>query len=113
MEERLNFFETGAAPSKNADAMRKVLESLDIDDDESDEEMHDVENIPLTLLEPSPSKKKEKKEGKEKKKEKKDKKRKSDAMEVDEESADGIFTSLQTVAFNTQKLFLQNPQRKR
>jgi nucleolar protein 56 len=28
VEERLNFFETGQPPSKNSDAMRKVLESL-------------------------------------------------------------------------------------
>ncbi|KAL0569357.1 Nucleolar protein 56 [Marasmius crinis-equi] len=72
VEERLNFFETGAAPSKNADAMRKVLEDLALDDE--DEEMEDAEPA-LTTLEVSP--KKEKKEKK--------KKRKSEAMDVDEE----------------------------
>ena len=37
VEERLLFFEKGEPPSKNADAMRKVLESLAIDEDEADE----------------------------------------------------------------------------
>lgn len=84
VEERLAFFETGAAPSKNADAMRKVLEQMQLDDDEgSDADMADV-NVPLTLLEPSPQKKKDKKEKGEKKK----KKRKIEAMEVDEPSDD-------------------------
>ncbi|KAJ8087956.1 Nucleolar protein 56 [Marasmius tenuissimus] len=80
VEERLNFFETGAPPSKNADAMRQVLEQLGLDDDDEDEDMEDAEPA-LTTLEVSP-KKKEKKEKKEKKK------RKSDAMDVDEEEED-------------------------
>ncbi|KAJ7070351.1 hypothetical protein B0H15DRAFT_870697 [Mycena belliarum] len=72
VEERLNFFETGAPPSKNADAIRKVLQdlALDEDDDEADVDM------PLTTLEPSPQKKEKKK------------KRKSDAMDVDEDEDD-------------------------
>lgn len=83
----MTFFETGAAPSKNADAMRKVLEALNIDDDDgsddgSDVEMEDTHKIPLPLIEPSPSKEKKKKEGKEKERKKK---RKSEAMEIDEE----------------------------
>ncbi|KAF8921566.1 hypothetical protein CPB85DRAFT_1271451 [Mucidula mucida] len=69
VEERLNFFETGAPPSKNADAMRKVLDAL-ADEDENDD--GDVAMKELTTLEVSPKKKK-------------DKKRKSDAMDVDEE----------------------------
>ncbi|KAK7462286.1 Nucleolar protein 56 [Stygiomarasmius scandens] len=78
VEERLNFFETGAPPSKNADAIRKVLEELGMDDDEEDEDvdMADAEAEPaLTTLEPWP--KKEKKDKK--------KKRKSDDMDVDGE----------------------------
>ncbi|KAJ7156103.1 hypothetical protein C8R43DRAFT_425740 [Mycena crocata] len=67
VEERLNFFETGAPPSKNADAMRKVLEDLALDDDEDDADV----DMPLTTLEPSPQKKEKKK------------KRKSEAMDVD------------------------------
>ncbi|KAJ7702454.1 hypothetical protein B0H17DRAFT_1167267 [Mycena rosella] len=66
VEERLNFFETGAPPSKNADAIRKVLQDLALEDDDNDEEM------PLTTLEPSPQKEKKKK-------------RKSEAMDVDED----------------------------
>ena len=41
VEERLNFFETGEPPSKNADAMRKVFEQLALDEDESDSEDED------------------------------------------------------------------------
>lgn len=69
VEERLNFFETGAPPSKNADAIRKVLDELALDEDGDDED----EEMPLTTLEPSPKKEKRKK-------------RKSDAMDVDADS---------------------------
>ncbi|KAJ3930678.1 MAG: small nuclear ribonucleoprotein [Lentinula lateritia] len=74
VEERLNFFETGAPPSKNADAMRKVLEDLSLDDD-ADVDMDNAEPA-LTTLEASP-KKKSKKEKESKKK------RKLDAIDVD------------------------------
>jgi nucleolar protein 56 len=87
VEERLNFFEvshilplppvsevdlsstqTGVPPSRNVDAMRKVLEVLALEDDSDvDEEIVDV-----PVLEP-------------KNPEKKRKKRKSEAMEVDPE----------------------------
>ncbi|KAJ4471997.1 hypothetical protein J3R30DRAFT_3659943 [Lentinula aciculospora] len=58
VEERLNFFETGAPPSKNADAMRKVLEDLSLEDD-VDVDMDRDEPV-LTTLEPSPKKKSKK-----------------------------------------------------
>ncbi|KAJ7929368.1 hypothetical protein B0H13DRAFT_2652509 [Mycena leptocephala] len=74
VEERLAFFETGAPPSKNADAIRKVLQDLALEDDDQDDA--DVD-MPLTTLEPSPQKTKEKK-----------KKRKSDAMDVDDKDED-------------------------
>lgn len=78
VEERLNFFETGAPPSKNADAIRKVLEELALDDDDDDEEMDEAGPI-LTTLEVTPKKEK--------------KKRKSDDMDVDgDEDADGQST---------------------
>ncbi|KIJ17579.1 hypothetical protein PAXINDRAFT_129735 [Paxillus involutus ATCC 200175] len=76
VEERLNFFETGAPPSKNADAIRKVLDSLALDDagdDDDDVEMDDAEPA-LPFIEASPEPKKDKK-----------KKRANDAMDVDEE----------------------------
>ncbi|KIJ64577.1 hypothetical protein HYDPIDRAFT_111940 [Hydnomerulius pinastri MD-312] len=74
VDERLNFFETGAPPSKNADAIRKVLDSLALEDDEDeDAEMDDAEPI-LPLIEASPKPKKDKK-----------KKRTSDDMDVDED----------------------------
>ncbi|KAF9076676.1 hypothetical protein BDP27DRAFT_1313721 [Rhodocollybia butyracea] len=83
VEERLNFFETGAPPSKNADAMRKVLQDLSLEDEGADSDV-DMDAA-LTTLEPSPKKKSKKdKESKEEKK-----KRKSDAMDVDgEEDSD-------------------------
>ncbi|KAF8755100.1 Nop protein [Rhizoctonia solani] len=76
VEERLKFFETGEAPTKNSEAMRKVLESIGMDEDEddSDEEMSPVETAPVVPGEMASSPKKEKK-----------KKRKAEeAMELDE-----------------------------
>lgn len=79
VEERLNFFETGAPPTKNVDAIRKVLDSLALDleddededmDDKPDAEMDDAEPI-LPLIDVTP------------KKDKKNK-RSRDAMDVDE-----------------------------
>ncbi|KZT09171.1 Nop-domain-containing protein [Laetiporus sulphureus 93-53] len=69
VEERLNFFETGAPPSKNADAIRKVLDQLALEEEEEEEE----EAPALPLVEPTP------------KKDKKSKKRKgSDEIDADE-----------------------------
>lgn len=61
VEERLKFFETGEPPAKNADAIRKVLDQLALDDDESDDE-----DAPTTAVDPAlpaaePSSKKDKK----------------------------------------------------
>lgn len=77
VEERLNFFATGAPPSKNADAIRKVLGALALHDDDEDEDVaidDDTEPV-LPMIEASPQPKKDKKK----------KKRSSDAMDVDEE----------------------------
>ncbi|KAI0040270.1 Nop-domain-containing protein [Auriscalpium vulgare] len=84
VEERLDFFETGTAPKKNADAIRKVLDelALDLDDDDDDADMADANGEPaLPLIEAEPVK------SKKDKKEKKDKKRKrdDDEMDVDED----------------------------
>ncbi|KAG8705877.1 snoRNP complex protein nop56 [Ceratobasidium sp. 395] len=76
VEERLKFFEDGTAPTKNSEAMRKVLESLGLDDEEedSDDEMADAEQgapaVPGVMVSPP---KKEKK------------KRKAEAVELDED----------------------------
>jgi nucleolar protein 56 len=67
VEERLKFYETGAAPRRNIDVMQEVKKQLKVDDD-SDEEMADTET----------PKKKDKKS-------KKDKKRKADDDEEEEE----------------------------
>ncbi|KAI6097935.1 Nop-domain-containing protein [Pisolithus croceorrhizus] len=61
VEERLNFFETGAPPSKNADAIRKVLDSLALHDDEEDVVMDDDIEPVLPMIEASPQPKKDKK----------------------------------------------------
>ncbi|KZT35103.1 Nop-domain-containing protein [Sistotremastrum suecicum HHB10207 ss-3] len=78
VEERLSFFETGAAPSKNADAMRRVLEQLALDDDDEEEEDAEMRDALPGIGAVTPAK--EKKERK--------KKRKSDAMDVDEDEED-------------------------
>ena len=53
VEERLKFYETGAAPRRNIDVMQDVAKQLKVDDD-SDEEMAEVKT-------PSKKEKKEKK----------------------------------------------------
>ena len=74
VEERLAFFETGAPPSKNADALRRVVEELALEDDEEDEDAEmEVDEEPMfTTLEPEPPKEKKRK-------------RKHDDMDVDED----------------------------
>lgn len=75
VEERLNFFETGAPPSKNADVIHKVMQDLALEDNDHDVEMGDPNSGPaLTTLEATVTTKKEKK-----------KKRGSEEMDVDEE----------------------------
>ena len=91
VEERLKFFETGEPPSKNADAIRKVLDAIALEDEEegdSDEEEEEdgmkVDDPPrkdaagfpiLPLIEVSPPVESVKK---------KSKKRKGDDMDVDQ-----------------------------
>ncbi|EJU03375.1 Nop domain-containing protein [Dacryopinax primogenitus] len=64
VEERLAFFETGVAPHKNADAMKKVLE--DLENEEHDEDDEDMVNaiqvlvVPAVVTADSTEKKKEK-----------------------------------------------------
>jgi nucleolar protein 56 len=73
VEERLAFFETGAPPAKNADAIRAVLDQLALEEGSDDEAM-DEDEPHLPLLENTPPPVKEKK-----------KKRKANAMDVDED----------------------------
>jgi nucleolar protein 56 len=94
VEERLNFFESGQPPTKNAEALRKVLSDLALEDEIAGSEDEDAamdvdgQGPALTTLEAEPPSKKDKKKDKKDKKakgEKKDKKRKSDDMDVDED----------------------------
>jgi len=62
VEERLKFYETGAAPRKNLDVMEEIRKSLGNDKADEDADME----------EPKSSKKKEKKSKKDKKKRKRD-----------------------------------------
>lgn len=92
VEERLTFFETGKPPSKNAEAIRKVLEAIALEDEDeegSDEEEDGmkVDDSPrkdaagfsiLPLIEVSPP-------AEPSPKKKKGKKRKGDEMDVDRE----------------------------
>ncbi|CAE6505851.1 unnamed protein product [Rhizoctonia solani] len=67
VEERLKFFETGEAPTKNSEAMRKVLESIGMDEDDEDdedEEMSPVEGVsavPDVMVNPPKKEKKKRK----------------------------------------------------
>jgi nucleolar protein 56 len=76
VEERLKFYETGAAPRRNVDVMEEVAKQLKLDrndDDEDDVEMDEAAGE-------TPKSKKDKK-----KKSKKDKKRKADEDGEDED----------------------------
>lgn len=83
VEERLQFYETGKAPGKNSDAMKKAIEAIeeeagdlmDVDKDDDDEDEDEEMQMPnaVGVVDPADEKKKSKKE----KKEKKEKKSKS------------------------------------
>jgi nucleolar protein 56 len=75
VEQRLSFYETGAAPQKNLDVMRKIIEELK-------EERGDMAEELSEALEAGG-----KKSSKKEKKEKKEKKAKKAAMEEEEEEA--------------------------
>ena len=77
----MEFYSSGAAPTKNEVAMKNAMDAaladLDVDADHSDAEMEDAE-----AAKPK-EEKKEKKEKKERKKEKKDKKEKKEKKNKD------------------------------
>lgn len=77
VEERLAFFDSGAPPSRNADALRRVVEELEMENDEEEEEEEitgmEVDEPVLTTLEAEP------------RKEKKRKRKNDDDMDVDED----------------------------
>ncbi|KAL7276470.1 Nucleolar protein 56 [Rhizina undulata] len=87
VEERLEFYANGAAPTKNQDAMKSAMDAVladiaveaDGDDDEEDKDMEDI--VPKKS-------KKEKKEEKAAKSEKKEKKEKKDKKEKKEKKTE-------------------------
>jgi len=80
VEERLKFYETGAAPRRNIDVMEEVAKSLKVDGDDDDDDDSD-EKMEEAVKTPSKKDKKEKK----KKSAKKEKKRKSMGGDEDDE----------------------------
>merc|ERR1711935_1264629 len=72
VEERLKFYETGAAPRRNIDVMEEVAKSLKVDGDDGDDDSDNDEKMEEAVKTPSKKDKKEKK----KKSAKKEKKRK-------------------------------------
>ena len=74
VEERLTFFESGAPPSKNADAMKRAFDQLKLDEQANIEDLDDDVRTA----------------------EKKKKKRKSDAMDVDGENTEPLMKKKRT-----------------
>ena len=77
VEERLAFFDSGAPPTKNAEALRRVLEELGLDEDNEEEQeensrMDIYEEPILTTLDAEPKKERKRK-------------RKQDDMDVDDD----------------------------
>ncbi|EHL01320.1 putative Nucleolar protein 56 [Glarea lozoyensis 74030] len=95
VEERLDFYATGAAPTKNEDAMKSamdaVLGDINIADPTADTEMADVAPRAVGKQEKKAKDKKEKKEkskDKDAKKDKKDKKRRHSEVNGDQEPSE-------------------------
>lgn len=88
VEERLDFYATGAAPTKNEDAMKsamdKVLGDINVTDPTADPDMADITPRAVQKQEKKSKDKGEKKEKKDKK-DKKDKKRRHSEVNGDEE----------------------------
>lgn len=89
VEERLEFYATGAAPTKNEDAMKSamdaVLGDINVEDPTADAEMADVAPLAVQKQEKKAKDKKEKKEKSKDKDSKKDKKRRHSEVNGDEE----------------------------
>ncbi|KAF3907124.1 hypothetical protein ABW21_db0204337 [Orbilia brochopaga] len=97
VEERLNFYATGATPTKNEVAMKNAMDlalqdlAIDVDEDEDedeeDEEMEDADTSKLEKREiHGKDEEKEKKDKKDKKKEKEEKEEKSEKKDKEEKS---------------------------
>ncbi|KAF8956914.1 snoRNP complex protein nop56, partial [Haplosporangium bisporale] len=88
VEERLEFYESGATPSKNADTMKKVLDGLKDaageDEPVSAGKKRKAEEVPAKKAKKEKSEKEDKKEEKKEKKEKKDKEDKKEKKEKKE-----------------------------
>ncbi|KAJ6264688.1 hypothetical protein Dda_0837 [Drechslerella dactyloides] len=97
VEERLNFYATGATPTKNETAMKNAMDlalqdlAIDVDEDEDEDEDDDeMEDADTSQYEKRQihGKDEEKAEKKEKKKDKKDKKEKKDKKDKKEKKKD-------------------------
>ncbi|KAL2014113.1 hypothetical protein VTN00DRAFT_1638 [Thermoascus crustaceus] len=88
VEERLEFYATGAAPTKNEVAMKTAMDSIladmEIDGEESDVEMKDADAKAEKKKDKKEKKEKKEKEEKKEKKEKKDKKEKEEKKDKKE-----------------------------
>jgi len=91
VEERLKFYETGAAPRKNIDVMEEVAKHLAAGSEKKKDDMgNDIQNDDLEESFKTPKKDKKKKKEKKKTSEKKsDKKRKAEEQKLEEGCSDG------------------------
>ncbi|KAF4635143.1 hypothetical protein G7Y89_g2971 [Cudoniella acicularis] len=89
VEERLDFYATGHAPTKNEDAMKSAMDAV-LGDIKVDNPADDVEMTDITprVVQKQEKKSKDKKEKKEKSKDKKDKKRRHNEVNGDAELAE-------------------------
>ncbi|KAG9244326.1 pre-rRNA processing nucleolar protein-like protein Sik1 [Calycina marina] len=93
IEERLDFYATGTAPTKNEEAMKSamdaVLGDINIADPTAEDDMEDIAPSSVPKREKKSKDKKEKKEKKEKDGSSKDKKRRHSEVNGDAEAVDG------------------------
>merc|ERR1711976_1000631 len=86
VEDRLNFFETGAVPDKNIDVMKKAVEQIK-ESEGGKQEMSDDDDEVKTEIKSEEQIKKEKKEKKKAKKDKKKKRKQEEAAAAEDDAA--------------------------
>ncbi|KAF9176874.1 hypothetical protein BGZ51_009476, partial [Haplosporangium sp. Z 767] len=90
VEERLEFYESGATPTKNADTMKKVIDSLKdaAGEDEAPAKSSSKKRKAESAVEPPAKKEKKDKKDKKDKSEKEDKKEKKEDKKEKKEKKD-------------------------